>query len=74
MNSISQLGANYLEQFLCSYLFHPLLRNVCQSQDNAVISTIVFIATERDFSKPLSSNGLFRVCSLQRERACRTVV
>jgi hypothetical protein len=37
-----------------------LLRNVCQSRGNAFISTSVFVATQRAFSEPLSSNGLFR--------------
>jgi hypothetical protein len=51
---------HYLDQFDCYYLFHPLLRNVCQSRDNALISTRVFVAKKRVFSEPLSSNGLFR--------------
>jgi hypothetical protein len=42
------------------YSVYPLLRNVCQSRGKALISTSVFVATKRAFSKPLYSNGLFR--------------
>jgi hypothetical protein len=34
-----------LEYFVC-YLFNPLLRNVCQSRDNALISTSVFVVLD----------------------------
>jgi hypothetical protein len=51
---------HHLQQSVCHYLFHPLLRNVCQYLGNALISTSVFVATKRGFSEPLSSNGLFR--------------
>jgi hypothetical protein len=49
---------HYLEEFVCYYLFHPLLRNVFQSRGNAFISISVFVATKRASSAPLSSNGL----------------
>jgi hypothetical protein len=49
-----------LEQFVFYYLFHPLLRNMCQSRGNGLISTSVFVATKRAFIEPFFSNGLFR--------------
>jgi hypothetical protein len=51
---------HHLKLFVCYCLFHPLLRNVCQSRDNALISTSVFVAMKRACSEPLSRNGLFR--------------
>jgi hypothetical protein len=51
---------HHLKQFICYYPFRPLLRNVCQSRNNALISTSVFVATKRAFNEPFSSNGLFR--------------
>jgi hypothetical protein len=59
--------SHHLEQFVCYYLFHPLLRNVCQSRGNALISTSVFVATKRAFSEPLSSNWLFRHSMLHKQ-------
>jgi hypothetical protein len=49
-------------------VFCLLLRNVCQSRGNALITTSVFVAADTRFSEPLSSNGLFRIYSLPRER------
>jgi hypothetical protein len=65
---------HHLEQFVCYYLFHPLLWNVCQSRDKALIPTRVIIATKSAFSEPLSSNGLFRHNITQHTNQSKSVI
>jgi hypothetical protein len=37
---------HHFEQFVCYCLFYPLLRNMCQSHGNVLISTCVFVASD----------------------------
>jgi hypothetical protein len=64
-NYITVMNPLY-QQYQPPCLIVPLLfcvssfpRNVRQSRDNALVYASVFVTTKRDFSEPLSSNGLF---------------
>jgi hypothetical protein len=48
-------------QFVYYFGVYPLLRNVCQSHNNVLISTSVFVAMDTRFVEPFSRNGLLRL-------------
>jgi hypothetical protein len=52
---------DHLEQFVYNFGVCLLLRNVCKSRTNALISTSVSAPADKPFGEPLSSNGLFRL-------------